>query len=312
MKKMPNNTQVPDALKTIDVKSILRSRGIYFEQKANRQMKQAAMPVARKLLSKKNKTTERQRYVHFSNEEALAYANKQVHIIHVLEAKFENKLQQFINKVVSGFVAHLEQEMTKTAKLRKTFKAKDYFDDVEGDFEAQAQLDFTPLLIDQAVLAGQEALKLVKSEDIYTPDNLRKTIASNVAKFTKSMLDTDRQKLVDILSNGLEQGQNINEIRNTITADFADYSKSQAMLITRTEVARASTQGALDAWGQSGLVEGKQWVVMEGGDECDDYDGQVEALDGNFYSDTTEFADGDPPIHPNCKCQLIPILLNES
>src|SRR5665213_3523040 len=102
------------------------------------------------------------------------------------------------------------------------------------------------------------------------------------------------------------------EIRNAITADFDNISKSQAMRITRTEVARTSIQASKDAWAQSGLVDGNQWVVMEGGDECDDYDGQIEALDGNFYPDTTEFADGDPPLHPNCKCQLIPILLDET
>lgn len=302
MKRQP--TQIPSSLKNIQVKAILRSRGIYLEQRVNREMKQAALPLAKEMLKSEPKTDPK-RYVHFTNEEALAYAHKQIHIIEVLEKKFDLKLQQFITKIVTGFLAHIEQFE------KKNSKSKDYFDDSEDNYLAQAQFDFTPLLIDQAVLAGQEALKLIKSEDIYTPDNLRKQISENVYQFTKSMLDTDRQKLIDALTSGLEQGQNITEIRNTITTQFANYSKSQAMLITRTEVARASTQGALDAWSQSGLVEGKQWVVLEGGDECDQYDGEVESLDGNFYADTTEFADGDPPLHPNCKCQVIPILLNE-
>lgn len=306
MKRKAN--EVPASLKTIDIKAILRRRGIYLEQKVNKQMKEAAKPLARELLTKKK--AEKQRYVHFSNDEAIEYANKQIHIIEVLENKFEHKLQQFITKVVDGFVRNLEAEVNAKKKL-KTFKAKDYFDDSEDDFLAQAELDFTPLLVDQAVLAGQEALKLIKSEDVYTPGKLRNQIAENVKKFTQSMLDTDREKLIDIINNGIETGQSITEIRNAIQADFNEISKNQAMLITRTEVARVSTQGALDAWEQSGLVEGKQWVVMEGGDECDAYDGEVESLDGNFYADTTEFADGDPPLHPNCKCQLIPVLLNE-
>lgn len=304
LKKM-TSSEIPASLQNIDIKAILRKRGIYTQLKANKAMKQAALPLARKMLTKKK--TEPQRYAHFDNQEAMDYALKQIHIIEVIEKRFENKVVQFVNKVVNGYIAHLEQEYARHKKLKK-----DFFDDSEGDFLTQAQFDFTPLLIDQAVLAGQEALKLIKSEDIYTPDNLRKHIAENVAKFTQSLLDTDRERLVNLLSNGIEQGQNINEIRNSITTAFENYSKNQAYTITRTEVARASTQGALDAWEQSGLVEGKQWVVMQGGDECDAYDGQVEALDGNFYADTTEFADGDPPLHPNCKCQLIPVLLDES
>ncbi len=310
MKMTRKPTQVPDSLKTVDVKALLRKRGIYFQQKTNKAMKEAAIPLARELLKTKKKKVEPRKYVHFSNDEAAEYANKQIHIIEVLEKRFELKVQQFVTKVVDGFLTHLDGEVANKKQL-KTFKAKDYFEDNEDDYLNQAQLDFTPLLIDQAILAGQEALKLINSEDIYTPDNLRAQIAKNVANFTQSLLDTDRQKLIDILSEGIEQGESIADIRNTITADFADYSKNQAMLITRTEVARASTQGVLDAWEQSGLVEGKQWVVMEGGDECDAYDGEIEALDGNFYPDTTEFADGDPPLHPNCKCQLIPVLLNE-
>lgn len=304
------NTQVPASLKTIDVKAVLRRRGVYLELKVNKQMKEAARPLAKELL--KSKKVQPKRYVHFTNDEAIEYANKQIHIIEVIEKRFELKVEQFVTKMVSGFLAHLESEIAVNKKLKDGFKVKDYFDDSEEDFLTQAQLDFTPLLIDQAVLAGQEALKLIKSHDIYTPYDLRKKIAENVAKFTQSMLDTDRQKIIDILNNGITEGQSIPEIRNKITADFSDISKNQAMLITRTEVSRVSNQGAIDAWNQSGLVEGKQWVVMQGGDECDAYDGQVESLDGNFYADTTEFADGNPPLHPNCKCQLIPILLQES
>lgn len=295
---------VPPSLKNINFKAVLRSRGVYFEQKVNREMKQAAIPVAKKLLSKKTKAPEPQRYVHFTNEQAMAYAHKQIHIIEVIEKRFELKVQQFITKMVHGFLSQIE---TQTKKVNK-----DFFDDAEDEFIAQAQLDFTPLLMDQVILSGQQALDLLNSGGVYTPYDLRKKIAENVTKFTQSMLDTDRQKLIDILNNGLEQGQSVGDIRNAITADFEQITKNQAQIITRTEVARASNQGSLDAWEQSGVVEGKQWVVMEGGDECDAYDGQVESLDGNFYADTTEFADGDPPLHPNCKCVLIPVLLDEA
>jgi SPP1 gp7 family putative phage head morphogenesis protein len=123
------------------------------------------------------------------------------------------------------------------------------------------------------------------------------------------MLDTDREHLTNIITHGLEDGKSVPEIRKEIETTFDQYSRNQAQRITRTEVIRVSNQSALDAYERSGIVEGKQWVTFGAIDECAAYDGEIETLDGKFYSDTTEFKDGDPPLHPNCKCVLVPIVV---
>jgi SPP1 gp7 family putative phage head morphogenesis protein len=211
--------------------------------------------------------------------------------------------------MVDGFLTHLESEIAITKSFQN--KDKDYFSDNEDDLLVAAQLDFTPLLLDQAVLAGNEALRLISSKDIYTP-SFRKQIAENVAKFTQSMIDTDRDTLINIITQGLQNGHSIPDIRKEITDTFDSISKNQAQRITRTEVLRVSNQAALDAWEQSGVVEGKQWLTAGAVDECADYEGDiVYDLGGNFYSDITEFKDGDPPLHPNCRCVVLPILVGE-
>lgn len=300
-------SDIPASLKNINLNAILRKRGIYMKLNANLALKEQMIPIARKAMIKKKK--EPQKYAQFTNEQALAYWEKQIHIVEVIEAKFDKKVEQFIHKVVEGFLKHLENEVTE--KAFKKFNTKGYFDDNEEDLLVQAQFDFTPLLIDQAILAGQEAYKLIGSTDVYLPDQLRATIAENVTKFTQSMLDTDRDKLIDIISQGLQDGKSIPEIRNIITADFSEYSKMQAQRITRTEVLRASNQATLDAYKQSGVVEGKQWLTAGAVDECAQYEGQIESLDDSFYGNTSEFADGDPPLHPNCRCVLLPVLVGE-
>lgn len=297
------SNEIPAALKSIDVKAILRKRGIYLQQKVNREMKEAAMPLAKAMLDSRKKVKvepEQIRHHQFTNEQVNEYWEKQIHIVEVLEAKFDHKLQQFIGKIVDGYLKHLDQEIK-----------KDYFDDNEEDLLASAQFDFTPLLTDQAVLAGSEALKFIGSKDIYTPFQLRGIIADNVSKFTQSMIDTDREKLVAILEQGIQDGKSVPEIRGMIQASFDEYSKMQAQRITRTEVLRVSNQASLDAWEQSGVVEGKQWLTAGAVDECADYEGQVESLDGSFYEGTSEFLDGDPPLHPNCRCVLLPVLIGE-
>lgn len=308
MKRQPN--QVPASLKTINVKALLRKRGIYLKLRANKEMKKLAMPIAREMIKGRKKIvkTEPRRYLHFTNEQAQAYWEKQIHIVEVIEQKFDLKIQQFVMKMVNGFLTNLESEIT----TKSLVKFKGYFDDNTDELLVDAQLDFAPLLADQALLSGQEAMKLIGSKEIYLPGKLRETIAENIRKFTLSMIETDRDKLVDIITHGIEAGKSVPEIRSQIQTDFEiTYSKSQAQRITRTEVLRVSNEASLDAYEQSGVVEGKQWLTAGAVDECADYEGQIESLGDSFYGDTSEFADGDPPLHPNCRCVLLPVLIGE-
>ena len=116
---------------------------------------------------------------------------------------------------------------------------------------------------------------MIGYDDVYTPYDLREQIAKNVSKFTESLLDTDRDKLVSIINNGLDEGLSVSDIRRQIVNDFGTYSKTQAELITRTEVSRVSNQASLDAFRQSGVVEGKQWVTYGAIDEFADYNGKI-------------------------------------
>lgn len=310
MKRKP--TEVPKSLKSINVKAVLRKRGVYLDQRINRETKEHLKSIAKEMLKstkKKTKAPKPQKYAHFSDEVAQAYWKKQIRIVEVIEAKFEKKVEQFVNKIVNEFLKHLDTEINNEKKLKK-FETKNYFDELEEDLLVQAQFDFTPLLMDQVVLAGQEAYKLVGVDDVYLPDKLRTTVERNVTKFTQSMLHTDRDTLINIINNGLSDGKSVPEIRSAIETSFDSISKNQAQRITRTEVLRVSNQAALDAYEQSGVVEGKQWLTAGATDECEQYDGDIVTLGGNFYSSDNEFQDGDPPLHPNCRCVIIPVLVD--
>lgn len=306
-------TEIPASLKHIDVKAVLRKYGIYEKQKAYLEIKAKAKPLARKMIeSRKQKivpiTETEQVYLGYTNDQVNEYWAKQVHLVDVVEKKFEVKVQQYIQKVAKGFLSQLEDNITRKQFIK--IVNKDYFSDNEDELIVQAQLDFRPLLDNIAILAGNEANKLIGLSDPYLLYNFEGRIAKNIEKFTKSMLETDRQKLIDIVTHGLESGASVPEIRNQIVNDFeGEYTKMQAQRITRTEVLRVSNQATLDAFEQSGVVEGKQWVTFGATDECAAYDGQIEYdLQNGFYSSGNEFQDGDPPLHPNCRCVLIPIV----
>ena len=334
--RRPN--EVPKSLRHIEVKALLRRRGVYLRLKQNKELKDALKPLigkiideyqkrgqkisavkAAEILASRNKSDGYQPPAHtkFGSDEIMDYYQKQIHSIEVVEDHFDKAIIKFLVYVNAKIVDKLEAEIEAQKSLKakrlayKKWSTKDVFDDNEADFEAQAQLDFTPLLDNLGVIAGQDAYKLVSINDPYLQSRaLKSLISNNVTKFTKSMLETDRSHISDIITNGIEQGQSVVDIRNALTSDETlSFTKMQSTRITRTEVSRTSIQSSIDAWQQSGVVEGVQWITAGADDECADYEGQIESLDGNFYSDTTEFADGDPPLHPNCRCSLIPIVI---
>ena len=142
--------QLPKALQNIDIKAVLRKRGVYNKLSYNQSLKEAALPLAKQLLQEKHTPVhikvDEPISVHFTNEQIVEYAEKQIHIVDVLEKKFNEKVRQFITKMEKGFLAHLEDEVA-------TIKSKDFFSDNVDDFVTEAQIDFTPLLDQQAVLS---------------------------------------------------------------------------------------------------------------------------------------------------------------
>jgi SPP1 gp7 family putative phage head morphogenesis protein len=342
MSKRPSlPTDVPKALAHIqgmDVKAILRRRGVYLRQRTNIELKEAALPLAEVLVKNhaKNKNAgkgkprnvhktvddqESQRFISFDNETALKYWEKQIHSVTIIEEHFDKAVKDFLTnsvfpKAINNVEALIDAHKSVKAqnKALESFVSKQVFDeDDEQDLINQAQVDLEPLLANMAVVAGQDAYKLIGIDDPYIrSDALTRLIRGNVQKFTKSMLDTDQEHLIRIIQNGIESGDSVQQISSAIKDSVPSYSSMQAQRVTRTEILRASNQSTLDAFKQSGIVEGKQWLTAGADDECAIYEGQTESLDSNFYSDASEFQDGDPPLHPNCRCVLIPVLLEDS
>lgn len=313
MKRRRN--EVPVALQSVDVKAVLRRRGFYLKQRENQRLKLAAKPLAKALVKKKNGKKHKeapvlQKYNSLSNELAQSHWEKTIHDVETIERYFEIAVKKILHDVEVKALANIESVINAHKSVRG--KKKQVFDDNEvSDLQNQAQVNLTPLLENMAIVSGQDAMRLTGSVDPYiASEKLRAKIQSNVEKFTTSMLSTDQEFLTNLITEGIQNGESVQQIRSAVTDNFSQYSTMQANRITRTEVLRASVQSSKDAFEQSGLVDGVQWLTAGADDECADYEGQIESLDGNFYDNTDEFADGDPPLHPNCRCILLPVLID--
>ena len=87
--------------------------------------------------------------------------------------------------------------------------------------------------------------------------------------------------------------------------DAHAFSAERAENIARTETARAQIEGAIAGWKASGVVGGRQWkTAQDCCDICQELDGEIVGLD-------EDFDDGDPPLHPSCRCDLQAVLIDD-
>lgn len=77
-----------------------------------------------------------------------------------------------------------------------------------------------------------------------------------------------------------------------------------AEVVAQTETARAMTVATLDEYGEAG-VERKEFLTAS--DDLVDEDCQ-ENQDFGPVPLTASFPNGDPPVHPNCRCTVIPVV----
>jgi len=121
--------------------------------------------------------------------------------------------------------------------------------------------------------------------------------------------DTTRDMIRNIIARGLQDGIGRQEIADNIQSSAA-FSADRASIIARTEIARANSAAALEAYQASeaaGLKIMKEWYPAP--DCCPLCQANADMgpipLEGDFDS-----GDDAPPGHPACQCVLLPIAEN--
>jgi SPP1 gp7 family putative phage head morphogenesis protein len=102
--------------------------------------------------------------------------------------------------------------------------------------------------------------------------------------------------LADSFALGLSPSRSAKLILDTI-ADPA-----RALTIAITEGSRAQSLATMDSYNELGL-EQWEWSANVPCPECADNDGEIKPIGDNFSS-----GDSEPPVHPNCKCVMLPVI----
>jgi len=111
-----------------------------------------------------------------------------------------------------------------------------------------------------------------------------------------------------ILYDGVAEGLGHREIAERLRDHVKKQSHWRAERIARTEVGKAVNHATLQAMGQSGLVEYKQWLTMQDGRVRDEH----AAMEGEKVRLGAVFSNGlEYPQEPNCRCAIVEILASE-
>ena len=177
---------------------------------------------------------------------------------------------------------------------------------------------------------GAEQLPGAIAFDVTSPQT-QEFIHTYTYRFARSVNETTQQALRDVFSSGIAEGQTYQELADGVNAVFDTAERSRSLMIARTEGSRALNAGTTEAWRQSGSVTGMRWMADPNACEfclalAAKYgpEGTPIALGGAFAAQghrihgvdggvmTCDYGDvPHPPLHPNCICDLEPVLVGE-
>jgi HK97 family phage portal protein len=126
------------------------------------------------------------------------------------------------------------------------------------------------------------------------------------------------------IAEGIAQGESVAQLKKRIKEIYIDATDVRAERIARTESLAASNQGAMEAYRQSPLVIGKEWrTTIDPCEFCAALDGKIVELNESYADLGGTFTGQDggllkigyetiehPPLHPNCRCTLLPVVLD--
>lgn len=179
---------------------------------------------------------------------------------------------------------------------------------ISGGTAALDQLDITEDDIDDLMRNRAEAWARDRAAEMVGMRREGDTLIPNPdAKW--QITEGTRDMIRGVTEQALEEGWSAQEMAKNI-ADSAAFSDSRALMIARTEIAKADVAGTMVGYRASGIVQGKEWITAE--DDLVSEECQLCGAAGVIgLNDVFPSGEDAPPNNPNCRCAVVPILDDE-
>ncbi len=170
-----------------------------------------------------------------------------------------------------------------------------------------------PVLASIAKQTGEETIRnLVAGVAFNANDPLVvEALAAKIPKIQGVNLEM-REALSKILTQAGEENLTVQQTSQRIRSKWADIGTGRSITIARTETIGAQNIATEGAFGQSGVVTGKEWLTSRDSDVRDSHsaiDGEKANL-GAVFSNGVDVPGGSGPAAEvvNCRCALLAVL----
>jgi len=327
--------------KTLDRGVIVRhtrTKGEILAQKIREKISPEIKKMMYLLMSKKAKLTKKDNDMfksEISTDMKEAFWKQFIAKTEVFERRLQEVLISTVEQQRSLVVDSLESIAEKSEKIkdpetksiaRVKIADSEIFNIIEETKRIIA--DVEPEIMSYIIQQGSQALDFMNlSQDNFSVDaNIKDYLHSSSSKFVRSMNSTTRESLVKTLEQGIAEGEGIASLARRVNSVYDNFTTARSFSIARTETLRASNYGTLQAYRQSGVVVGKEWLVALDERTCEfclameqkysqknlnesffDKGEKLIGLSGGVLN--LDYDDVEaPPLHPNCRCTVVPIL----
>jgi len=241
----------------------------------------------------------------------------------VWEAKYRQILWDYFQRQEKEVLQNIESLKSFPMMERKNKIDTAYFDLKEWDKVLEVQLrPYIKEIVNQQGGFTFHSLGLPQNLNLSTERAVR--YLENVSlRFSEEVNQTTLVKLRESLAEGVKLEESINELRKRVNEIYGNASTARAEMIARSEVLRASNFATNEAYIQSGIVTGKEWLTAE--DErtcpwCSSMNGKIVDVKSDFLKEGDDLTVNDkkldldysdittPPLHPQCRCTILPWL----
>lgn len=250
--------------------------------------------------------------------------------------RYQLELRKWIDGILRGAVLKLGGSASFADSLAQVLVQAHLRTELEGEIRRQAAQvpryisEFLTRQASAGYTMGQTLLPSLVQEGLVAGDQVERVIREQMLRLSDQGVISARGTIKQLLGDTLEQGATPREI----TQRVQDWAKRQgdqdrairwrSERIARTEASRALNQGQVVAWEDMGVTR-MSWLVapnpcefcaaMKGSGSQDiktpffTVGSTVTGAKGGTLA--IDYADiKTPPLHPNCRCTLRPIVSN--
>lgn len=169
----------------------------------------------------------------------------------------------------------------------------------------------------------------VAQQAVPLPDLVNEQVDETIVRLQAQARQSLKTGLRSLFGDGLERGETIRELSSRVqewakeNGDIDRQVKWRATRVARTEASRSLNEGQVSAWKQVGLTRMKWQIAPNPCEFCRSMSQKPHPIDEPFYNvgDRLVTSKGkilnfdyaavkSPPLHPNCRCTLLPIVSN--